>query len=282
MPPRPAASAVLAMLLGSVPLTAADRQPDPTSLAPDLLAPVRHATRGIRTWSIRAEETAVYYRVLAHARDVDHSLQQASARRFLARRRDQAASAKVRAGSVDEFPLFVDLYRQVERPGAYHGKLITLTGHIRKLIRVPAGANDEAIETVYEAWLYTANSQHHPAVIITTSVPAELLREVERLKSRNRPVVIEGISATGYFFKMYGYQAHDAPRFAPLVLGQRLEWHPPTVDAGWQRVPAIVLAVLGSLTLPVIWMAWRSAREDRTRRRRRQQELADQFEALPD
>lgn len=131
---------------------------------------------------------------------------------------------------------------------------------------MPAGANDFGIEMLYEVWLFTADSQQHPVVLIMTSVPGELLKEVGRLKADGRPVVVNGVSGSGYFFKMYGYPAADAYRFAPLVLGGQLNWTAPQ-PAGLNWSLPLVLAVgLGIFGVPIVWFVWRNRCEDRRRR----------------
>ena len=138
---------------------------------------------------------------------------------------------------------------------------------------MPAGENDYGIELLYEVWLFTDDGQQHPVVLITTSVPESLLEEVGRRKAENRPVLIDGVSGSGYFFKMYGYPAADAYRFAPLVLGGRLEWSPPSpggLDRSLPMAFAIGLVIFG---LPIVWFVWRNRREDRQRRLQRAQRV---------
>jgi hypothetical protein len=118
------------------------------------------------------------------------------------------------------FPVFVDLFKSADNPDVYHGKPVTLTGHIRLLREVPAGENSYGIATLYEAWLYTEDSQNNPACIVCTMLPDGMLQAFDASRSH----VLDQVSVTGYFFKMMGYPAEDVYRYAPLILAQRLEW----------------------------------------------------------
>ena len=178
---------------------------------------------------------------------------------------------------VEEFPVFVDLYENVRRPEVYLGKPVTLRGHLRKLVEMPAGENPYGIQTLYEAWLFTSDSQQHPTVLVMTSVPPGLLEEVRRLKAANRPVLVNGVSGSGYFFKMYGYPASDAYRFAPLVLGGRLEWMPPSPGDLDRSLPVVLAAGMVVFGLPIGWFVWRNRSEDRRRRMQRASETPESF-----
>ena len=233
---------------------------------PEVFRPVLVPGGSLISRGSRASESDAYYRVLDHARRVEPGALQAAATRFLLSRRKQSVNPVVRRQPVEEFPVFVDLYNNVKNPEVYLGQPVTLRGHVRRVVEMPAGANDFGIEMLYEVWLFTADSQQHPVVVIMTSVPGELLKEVGRLKAAGRPVVVNGVSGSGYFFKMYGYPAADAYRFAPLVLGGQLNWTAPQ-PAGLNWSLPLVLAVgLGIFGVPIVWFVWRNRCEDRRRR----------------
>ena len=253
----------------------------PVALDRDVLAPVLEPSGSLISRGIRPSESEAYYRVLDHARRIESKKLESAAARFLQRRQRLSRLPETRERPVAEFPVFVDLYNNVKNPDIYHGRPVTLRGHLRKLVELPAGDNDYGIETLYEAWLYTSDSQQHPAVVITTAVPEQLRREVSRLRASNRPVLIDGVSATGYFFKMYGYPAQDAYRFAPLVLGQRLAWQPVAPTSEMKGLP-LVLAVGGCvLCLPIAWFLWRNREDDRRQRERRRDRQVAELQ-LPD
>jgi len=244
---------------------------------PEVFRPVLVPEGSLISRGIRAGESAAYYRVLDHARRVDPETLRRAAARFLAARQKASGSAAVRRLPVEEFPVFVDLYENVRRPEVYLGKPVTLRGHLRKLVEMPAGENPYGIQTLYEAWLFTSDSQQHPTVLVMTSVPPELLEEVRRLKAANRPVLVNGVSGSGYFFKMYGYPASDAYRFAPLVLGGRLEWMPPSPGDLDRSLPVVLAAGMVVFGLPIGWFVWRNRSEDRRRRMQRASETPESF-----
>jgi hypothetical protein len=54
--------------------------------------------------------------------------------------------------------------------------------------------------------------------VITTSLPEDF------------PIgeqTVDRVTVTGYFYRMYTYEARDAGRFAPLLMAQKIEWIPP-------------------------------------------------------
>lgn len=244
---------------------------------PEVFRPVLVPEGSLISRGIRAGESEAYYRVLDHARRVDPVTLRRAAARFLASRQKVSGSAAVRRLPAEEFPVFVDLYENVRRPEVYLGKPVTLRGHLRKLVEMPAGENPHDIQTLYEAWLFTSDSQQHPTVLVMTSVPPGLLEEVRRLKAANRPVLVNGVSGSGYFFKMYGYPAADAYRFAPLVLGGRLEWVPPRPGDLDRSLPVVLAAGVVVFGLPIGWFVWRNRNEDRRRRKRRAAGVPESF-----
>ncbi len=159
---------------------------------------VRHRTLGVRP-----TEKELYYRLLRQASDADADALEATAREQLERRK-QDAPARLRKQK--EFPTFVDLFKH---PEAYEGETVTLKGHAREIRKYPAGDNAEGLDTLYEAWVYTPDSETNPAVIVASSASADL------------PIGDDlqvPVEVTGYFFKIYAYRAQDTTRVAPMVL----------------------------------------------------------------
>ena len=214
-------------------------------LEAELLASVEH-----RTMRVRDQERDAYFEILKRARDSSYRKQQACAAKHLAARRKELPQYRDRP--IQEFPVFVDLFSNPER---YHGKLVTLRGHVRKLDSYPAGTNSVELTTLFEAWLFTEDSQSNPAVIVCTEVPEGMPRGED---------MVEAATVTGYFFKLYGYDARDTKRVAPLLLAQRIEWQP-AVKTGWSRTAsrflyAGVAAVLVGMLLVFRWVGGRDRR----------------------
>ena len=195
---------------------------DPTALDPLWLEPAKHPRTGLLSRNIRPEEAAGYFAILNHARQLPQSQLQTTARRFEKQRREIVKNdPKYRFAFRDPhaaFPTFFDLHQV---PELYHGKLVTFRGHLRRLMSFPAGQNAYGFQQLHEAWLYAGDAQQNPVVVICSELPPEI--------PTGGDLLVDFVSATGYFFKRYGYEDRSGqPRFAPLILAQRLEWTPPT------------------------------------------------------
>jgi hypothetical protein len=114
----------------------------------------------------------------------------------------------------DSFPAYVDVF---QHPHDWQGKLLTLSGHVRRMVTY---AGDDLMmpgQELHELWLFTDDSQHNPAVIVTTDLPEGFPRGAE---------VVDRVTVTGCFFKMYVYSGQQYRRLAPLILTGGVEWNP--------------------------------------------------------
>ncbi|MCA9084300.1 MAG: hypothetical protein KDA81_09605, partial [Planctomycetaceae bacterium] len=117
----------------------------------------------------------------------------------------------------DEFQTFVDMF---QNPDVWHGHLVTLRGHVRHVVSYPGDPILFGGRMLHELWLFTDDSQHNPAVIITPHLPADFPTSAD---------VIDRVAVTGCFFKRYVYGSQDSDRIAPLILAGNIRWEP-TVD----------------------------------------------------
>lgn len=125
-------------------------------------------------------------------------------------------NSKYESQPFSEFPTYVDQHFNTDQ---YQGQVITLRGHLQRLIRVEADENEYGVETLYEAWMFPEKSQRKPVVIVCTEIPDDM------------PVgdkTTENVRVTGVFFKRYNYRGNDyqvkkSYRFAPMILAHRLE-----------------------------------------------------------
>lgn len=136
--------------------------------------------------------------------------------RYAAEFREHRRSLSLRYADqpADKFPAFVDLFHN---PDDYRGRPVTLRGVMRSLKKFDPGKNSEGIGDVYEGWVYSDDSRGNPFVVV-------FINKDDRL-----PVggdITEDVSVTGYFLKMYGYEAQDVPRKAPLLLASDVNWKP--------------------------------------------------------
>ena len=117
----------------------------------------------------------------------------------------------------EEFQTYVDMFQHSD---AWHGDLVTFTGHVRHVVSYPGDATLFGGRLLHELWLFTDDSQHNPAVIITPNLPRDFPKNAE---------TIDHVAVTGCFFKRYVYGSQDTDRIAPLILASTVTWQP-TVD----------------------------------------------------
>jgi hypothetical protein len=137
-------------------------------------------------------------------------------------------------------------------PEEYRGQPVFLKGHVRRMTEIKPIENHAGFEKLYEGWLFTEESQDNPYVIIVSRLP------------ENFPLggsIVEDVSFAGYFLKLWGYRAGDGDRYAPLLIGHRIIWHPR--QAGF--VPStsthlLILAGVAVLIAGLIGVTWYARR----------------------
>ncbi|MFM9962021.1 MAG: hypothetical protein ACKV2Q_12440 [Planctomycetaceae bacterium] len=250
-----------ALPLGDEPITSSDA----TALDPHWLEAAKHPQTGLLSRNIRPEEAGGYFAILNHARQLPLMQLKNAAKAFQQERlavvrRDPNFRYYFREPDA-EFPTFVDLHRN---PVAYHGRLVTFRGHLRRLVSYPAGENPHGLKQLHEAWLYVDGAQQNPVVVVCSEVPQGI--------TTGSDILVDFVSATGYFFKRYGYEDRAGePRFAPLILAQRLEWSPPP-----KRTPVVSNGTLFGLTiagglLMLVLFGWQFRRAESADRKTRMQ-----------
>lgn len=237
-PERPAADPVAR--------TADDAPPAPisidggASINPEVLTKVQDNQLGLQF-----EDRSAYFRILSLAKQLPLAHQQEFARQFRDQRRAEVPKYQKRPAG--DFPAFIDMFLN---PDLYRGRPVTLKGYLRRLVKFSPGPNDNKIGEVYEGWLYTADSQNNPAVVVFQRKPEGL------------PIggnLVEEVEVTGYFFKMYGYEAQDTTRKAPMILAGEVQWTPAKTSHAFQPLPNriyVYLTVGIALVGGVFW--WRS------------------------
>lgn len=186
-------------------------------LVPDvLLQPVRGTRLPLTSMGVRDVERDAYYALVQKARELPLATLHRAADDWRETRRALPEHRRYARLPRDKFPTYADLFRN---PESYHGKLVTLRGHVRQLDEMPADANPYGIHTLYQAWLFDEHAQSNPVVIVCTTLDSRLTPEPETLVNHCR--------ATGYFFKNMAYDGQRDLRFAPLLIAQKLEYFPP-------------------------------------------------------
>jgi hypothetical protein len=204
------------------------------SINPEVLDDVVDNTIGLTP-----DDREAYFRILKLTEKLGDAQLRTLAQEFRAER--HAASPRYRQRPLEKFPVFVDLF---QHPAEYRGRPVTLHGYFRRLVSYEAGKNEQGFQDLYEGWLYPDEGQSNPAVVIFTRKPEAL------------PIggdITEEVSVSGYFLKMYGYQAHDAARKAPLILAETVRWRPQALSAPWKPSSATyVLVTLGVVAVGLL------------------------------
>ena len=224
------------------------------SINPQLLEVVQD-----NTVNLQYEERDVYFRMLLLTQEIPLSRQEQFAADFREERR--LANPRYAKRKPSEFQPFVDLF---QNPAEYRGRPVSLHGILRKLTKFDSGKNTLGIEEAYEGWLYTDDAQSNPTVVVFTSKP------------QNLPVggdLSEEIRVTGYFLKMYGYEAQDATRTAPLLLAGEVEWRPGPEKYVAKSLSLETYLLVGFLVLLGGYAMWQTDRREMTGRPRPQSEV---------
>ncbi len=182
------------------------------------------------------------------------------------------------------FPLFVDVF---QNPDRWLGRLVTLKGHVRRVTTYNGDSTLFDSQPLHELWLFTDDSQQNPAVIVTPSLPKDFPVSSE---------LIDSVTVTGCFFKMYVYRSQQENRLAPLVLAGHVTWAPTSdqilelakdghipaastlvtkAKSQSRRVSDTLVLVLGFLTLLASMTIWGRVQRDR-RERQRLKSLVDE------
>ena len=230
-----------------------------TDLDPSWLAATKHPQTGLLSRNIRPDEATGYFAILNHARqlpltELKSAAKQLQTERLPIMRRDPEFRAYFRKPDA-EFPTFADLFHH---PDVYHGRLVTFRGHLRRLVSSSAGENAYGLKQLHEAWLYVDGAQQNPVVVVCTELPPNILTGTD--------ILVDFVSVTGYFFKRYGYEDRSGqPRFAPLILAQRLEWTPRPPRSALPSKGVMFGVILGMAVVAIVtW--WLTSRSDRARR----------------
>lgn len=217
------------------------------SIHPRLMETVKDNTLGVRY-----EEREAYLRVLQLAQEVPLSRLREFSEQNKQERRESTPAYQRR--KLDDFPQFVDLFTH---PNFYRGRPVTIQGVMRKLTKFDLGKNRLDLDQAYEGWVYTPDSQGNPVVVVFTS------------KDERLPVngdIQEEVRFTGYFFKMYGYDAHDTARKAPLFLAGEVECIPHPYRAVYHSIRGEWYVLTALAFLLGCYMVWAVNRREMPQR----------------
>ena len=222
--------------------------------ATDEIAPVRIDKRYLEvvkdnTIGVRRDEAEVFYWLLDHARRVPAaSLQRAADRE-------------------------VQYINLMTEPDRYRGEPVTIEGDLFRLYEFEAGRNKYGVTKVYEGWVFTGDSSHHPYRIVCTSLP----NGIEPGENLRKPVRI-----TGYFFKREGYHSNGGVHIAPTLLARRININPmpngiPLTSGILPYMTGAIMAIGLALLVTVVGFAIGDGRASRAEMQRLQRHPQPSF-----
>ncbi len=201
------------------------------------------------TVGVRRDEAEVFYWLLDHARRVPAaSLQRAA----------------------DHEVQYINLMTEPDR---YRGEPVTIEGDLFRLYEFEAGRNKYGVTKVYEGWVFTGDSSHHPYRIVCTSLP----NGIEPGENLRKPVRI-----TGYFFKREGYRSNGGVHIAPTLLARRININPmpngiPLTSGILPYVTGAIMAIGLAILVTIVGFAIGDGRASRAEMQRLQRHPQPSF-----
>jgi hypothetical protein len=149
--------------------------------------------------------------------------------------------------------------------GKYRGEIVHVEGKLLYLKWIGSNSALEAagVKDLWEAWIFEDGADDNPTCVLLTELP-EGIKPADRIHDTRA-------SVDGYFFKRLKYEAHDATRLAPLVIGRTLTARaapPPTGPASEYEsllgdlLPVGIVSVV-SLTVILVALSWWFRRGDK-------------------
>ncbi|MCC9604931.1 hypothetical protein LOC68_25515 [Blastopirellula sp. JC732] len=109
---------------------------------------------------------------------------------------------------------FAQLFRQ---PDEYRGKLVAVSGTVKRVVKVDASKEDLGVDHLWQIWLFSG-ADANPMVIYSLELPDQF---PTGLKVNERATIV------GVFFKRWIYKAEGGIFTAPLLLSKSVAWSPP-------------------------------------------------------
>lgn len=152
--------------------------------------------------------------------------------------------------SLQKWSLGPITYAQLfQQPNLYRGRLVSVSGIVRRVNWLDLSPNDYGIKGYYQVWLWPTDNPSAPIVIYCLDLPEGFPSGME---------IAEQAEVTGFFFKRWAYQAKDAIRTAPEILAKTLHWdkrlvmNPKEPAETWPIPLVVCAAVLASLVAAYI------------------------------
>jgi hypothetical protein len=127
-----------------------------------------------------------------------------------------------------------------QQPSQYRGRLIDISGTVRRANWLELFPNQYDIKGYYQIWLWPSDNPASPIIIYCLRLPKGFPTGME---------ITEQVETTGFFFKRCAYQAKDTIRIAPEILTDSLQWQKrpvmnPMDPAETWPIPVVVFSAL--------------------------------------
>jgi len=149
------------------------------------------------------------------------------------------------------YPFIRDAYNFSEQ---CQGEVVSFSGHIRQADSFIAGKNEFGFETLYQITLFDEESKGFPVIIICTEIPEGFPLNFPDTD------VYDGVSVTGYYFKLFAYEGKEDLQAVPLILAKSVDWNPPEPVS--REVPDWVYGFAIAVGLVMLWLVVRSNRSE--------------------
>ena len=156
------------------------------------------------------------------------------------RRSDRDALRKASLGPVT----YAQLFRQ---PSQYRGRIVAISGIVRRVNPIELFPNEFGIKQYYQAWLWPTDNPSSPMVVYCLELPDGFPTGME---------LAEQAEVTGFFFKRWAYQAQDTLRTAPTLLARSLQWQKRPVMASERAHDWTIPLVFGGSILLALLTTW--------------------------
>ena len=153
-----------------------------------------------------------------------------------------------------------------EDPEKYRGAPVRLRLHIKRILSYDAPENSAGLETVYEIWGTTDESQTYLYSVVCPELPPGMQTGTD--------VSEEGVFV-GYFLKVMPYEGAIKRLAAPLLIG-RLRSVPRPVVVPVAQLPSWVWLACGAVVLGAAAIGWRLFAHAPQRRRIQTAEIDDE------
>ncbi|UUO08455.1 hypothetical protein M4951_09080 [Blastopirellula sp. J2-11] len=137
---------------------------------------------------------------------------------------------------------FAQLFRQ---PDEYRGKLVAISGVIKRVVRVDASVEEMGVDHLWQIWLFSG-ADANPTVIYSLELPDKFPTGLE---------VNERATIVGVFFKRWIYPAKGGIFTAPLLLSKSIAWSPPPPArtlSNWQLALGVIVSIIAALVIATL------------------------------